>query len=257
MNEFRGKVALVTGGSAGVGLATAIAFARAGADVVIASRNADRGERAVDLIKDSGGDAMFVKADVSKAEDTAALMRAITNAYGRLDVAFNSAGVTGALVNLTDQTENDFDTTIGVNLKGIWLCMKYEVVQMQKQGGGSIVNLSAVAGLNGAAKASIYSASKHGILGLTKSAALEYAKAGVRVNAVCAGIIQTPGLEVVNKRFFGDDAGKASAWWASHIPLRRTGRADEVAQAVLWLCSDAASYVSGSSILVDGGLFAQ
>jgi NAD(P)-dependent dehydrogenase (short-subunit alcohol dehydrogenase family) len=184
-------------------------------------------------------------------------MKAVVDAYGRLDAAFNCAGVTGALVTLSDHTEKDFDTTIGVNLKGTWLCMKHELAQMQKQGGGAVVNISAVAGLNGAAKGSIFSASKHGVLGLTKSAALEYAKSGVRVNAVCAGMIRTPGLEVVNRRFFGDDAAKAEAWWASHIPLRRTGTGEEVAQAVLWLCSEAASYVTGSSLLVDGGLFAQ
>ena len=257
MFGFRGKVALVTGGSAGIGLATAIAFAREGADVVIASRNEDRGEHAARLIKESGGDAMFVKADVSSAKDVEALIKTVVDAYGRLDVAFNNAGVSGALLPLADQTERDFDDAMGVNLKGAWLCMKHEILQMVKQGGGAIVNSSAVAGLNGAPKASVYAAAKHGVLGLTKSAAIEYAKANIRVNAVCAGVVRTPGLDYVNRWFVADDVPKAEAWWASHIPMRRTGRADEVAQSVLWLCSDAASYVTGSALLVDGGLFAQ
>jgi NAD(P)-dependent dehydrogenase (short-subunit alcohol dehydrogenase family) len=257
MDGFRGKVALVTGGSAGIGLATAIAFAREGADVVIASRNEDRGEHAVRLIKEAGGDAMFVKADVSSGSDVEALIRAVVSSFGRIDMAFNNAGATGALLPLADQTEKDFDDAINVNLKGAFLCMKHEILQMVKQGGGAIVNTSAVAGLNGAPKASVYSAGKHGVLGLTKSAAIEYAKAGIRVNAVCAGVIRTPGLDLTNRWLFADDAPKAEAWWASHVPMRRTGRADEVAQAVLWLCSEAASYVTGSALVVDGGLFVQ
>ena len=257
MSGLTGKVALVTGGSSGIGLAAATALARAGADVVIACRGEDRGERAARILKEAGGDAMFVKCDVSKSADVKGLMGRIVEVYGKLDVAFNAAGVPGAIVPAAEQTEHDFDSTINVNLKGIWLCMKHEILLMQRRGGGSIVNLSAVSGLIGAPAAAIYSASRHGIMGLTKSAALDYAKAGIRVNAVCAGVIQTPGMDPVNQRFFGDSPQKAEAFWASHIPLRRMGKPDEVAQAVLWLCSDMSSYVTGSAIVVDGGLSAQ
>lgn len=257
MVSLSGKVALVTGGSSGIGLAVATAFARAGADVVIASRGEERGERAARILKEAGGDALFVKCDVTKPEDVKALVQRVADTFGKLDIASNNAGVPGVIVPAAEQTEQDFDSTISVNLKGVWLCMKHEILQMQKQGGGAIVNLSAVSGLIGAPAASIDSASRHGIMGLTKSAALDYAKAGIRVNAVCAGVIQTPAMESVNTRFFGENPKKAEAFWTSHVPLRRMGRPEEVAQAVVWLCSDAASYVTGSAIIVDGGLSAQ
>lgn len=251
MNRLENKVAVITGGSSGLGQATALLFAKAGAKVVIANRGVEGGEETVNRIKKTGGEAIFVKTDVSKAAEVEALVTRTVETYGRLDCAFNNAGTEGTMALTADQTEENFERTIGVNLKGVWLCMKYELQQMLKQGSGAIVNMSSVNGLGGAPNASLYSASKHGVLGLTKSAAMEYAQAGIRINAMCAGTFRTPMLERVSS----GSLEEAQAKLQSVISMGRLGQPEELAEAVLWLCSDAASYVTGHSMGVDGGFF--
>lgn len=245
---MQGKVALVTGGSSGIGRATAIAFAREGAKVVVAAdKNVKGGEETIELIKKAGGEATFVKADVSKAAEVEALVNKTIKLYGRLDYAFNNAGILGARGSLTELTEEQWDHNINVNLKSVWLCMKYEIPHMVKQGGGAIVNTSSLAGLRALEGSPFYVTSKHGIIGLTKSAALEYGKAGIRVNAVCPGLILTPPI----LKDFGDSLAEAVR--KERIPLGRLGNPEEVAEVVVWLCSDAASFVTGDAIVVDGG----
>ena len=256
---MKGKVVLVTGGSSGIGRASALAFAREGAKVVVnANMNIEGGEETVRLIKESGGDAIFVKADASKVAEVDTMIQKTVKAYGRLDCAFNNAGVvdvptTSAFIptKTADYTEKEWDYVINVNLKGVWLCMKYEIIQMLKQGGGAIVNNSSFLGLLGIPGGPAYVASKHGVIGLTKSAALEYAKEGIRVNAVCPGWISTP----ITDRTLNDPEVKAMI--IGMEPIGRMGKPEEVAEAVVWLCSDAASFVTGHSMVVDGGLVAQ
>lgn len=250
--RVNGKVALVTGGASGIGRATALAFAREGAKVVVADVVVTGGEETVTLIKAAGGEAQFVKADVAKPAEVEALIAQVVAAYGRLDCAFNNAGIEGALTSTLECSEENFDRTIAVNLKGVWLCMKAEIAQMLKQGGGAIVNAASVAGLIGFVGLPAYVASKHGVVGLTKTAALEYAKSGIRINAVCPGVIQTPMLE----RLFqsGPQAGEAIT---AMEPVGRLGKPEEIAEAAVWLCSDAASFVTGLPMAVDGGLIAQ
>ena len=248
-NTFNGRVALVTGGNSGIGRATALAFARAGAKVVIAARRRAEGEETVEMIHAAGGDACFVQTDVSQAEQVATMVQHALAVYGRLDVACNNAGM-GTTAPLVELTEEDFDRVISVNLKGVWLCMKYEIPQMLVQGGGAIVNMSSGYGLFGSPRGvSSYIASKHGVIGLTKAAALEYAKAGIRVNTVVPGWILTPMVAG------GIEANpQLEARILDHAPVGRLGTPEEVAAAVVWLCSDAASFVTGHSMIIDGGL---
>ncbi len=244
---FEGKVALVTGGNSGIGKATAILFARQGARVVIAARRAEEGEATVAEIRKNGGAAIFVRTDVAVAADAEAVVKRTVAEYGRLDCAFNNAGVSGGGL-LHEVTEADWDRMIDVNLKGVWLGMKYQIIQMLGQGGGgTIVNDSSVAGVSGYVRSTHYAASKHGVVGLTKSAALQYRDQGIRINAVCPGMIMTPMIE----RAFAIPG--VEDWFRSKVP-GRGGNPDEVAQAVTWPCSDASSYVTGVALPVDGGL---
>jgi NAD(P)-dependent dehydrogenase (short-subunit alcohol dehydrogenase family) len=259
---MNGKVALVTGGAAGIGRASAIALSREGYQVVVADVAVTSGEETTAAIKQAGGDATFIKADVSNAAEVRSLVEKTIQVYGRLDCAHNNAGVEHPLVRTADCAEEDWDRTINVNLKGVWLCMKYEIPRMRAQG-GAIVNTASVAGLVGGRKLSAYTASKHGVVGLTKVAALEYASAGIRINAVCPGLIET---EMTERAAVGKSENplvrrikKLGAWTllASQQPSGRMGTPQEVADAVVWLCSDAASYVNGHSLVVDGGFVAK
>jgi NAD(P)-dependent dehydrogenase (short-subunit alcohol dehydrogenase family) len=251
MGEFEGKVALVTGGTSGIGRETAVLFAKRGARVVVAGRRENEGNETVELIRSVGGEGMFVPTDVSRASDVKAVVEKTVKAFGGLDYAFNNAGTEGNWVPIVEQSEEDWDRTIAINLKGTWLCLKFEMQQMLKQGrGGAIVNMSSVAGFIGWHGVATYSASKHGVLGLTKSAALEVAKTGVRVNAVCPAVIETAMAE----RLFGlPDANKRSL--GLH-PIGRFGKPLEVAEAVVWMCSGAASFMTGQSLVLDGGFLA-
>src|SRR5579863_10132444 len=234
------KVALVTGGTSGMGRETAVLFAKSGAKVVVSGRREAEGNETVKLIADVGGEGLFVKADVTKALEVEALVQKTVEKFGRLDVAFNNAGIEGVWVPIIKQSEEDWDRTIAVDLKGIWLCLKYEIKQMIKQGaGGAIVNMASVMGMVGSAGAAAYSASKHGVIGLTKSAALETARSGIRINAVCPGVIETSMAE----RLFG--APQVHKAVLSAHPIGRFGKPSEVAAAVLWICSDQASYMTG------------
>lgn len=260
---MKNKVALVTGAADGIGRASAIAFGKAGAKVVVADINPQGGEETVRLIAVAGGKATFIQTDVVRANDVALLVRRTIELYGRLDYAHNNAGVLGTRLRTADRSEEEWDRTIGVNLKGVWLCMKHEIPRMLEQGGGAIVNTASAAGLVGFAKSSAYTASKHAVVGLTKAAALEYVSAGIRINAVCPGLIET---EMVERTVLGDNGNsvlrrlkKFGIWGvlAAKQPSRRIGTAEEVAEAVLWLCSDAASYVNGHALVVDGGFVAE
>src|SRR5215471_2642546 len=247
--ELDNKVALITGGTTGIGRDTAILFAKQGAKVVISGRRETEGKETIALVKAAGGEGTFVQSDVSKSADVESLVKKTVDTFGRLDVAFNNAGVEGKLVPLAEQTEENWDYVHGINLKGLWLCLKYEIQQMLKQGGGgAIVNMSSVAGLIGGAGFGVYVASKHGVLGLTKSAAMECAAHGVRVNAVCPAVIETPMAE----RAFGEPA--VNKRMLSLHPLGRFGKPMEVAEAVLWLCSDKSSFTTGQYLGIDGGL---
>ncbi|HTN05490.1 SDR family oxidoreductase [Agriterribacter sp.] len=247
---FQDKVAIVTGGSFGIGRAAAIAFAERGAKVAIADWVEDN--ETLNAIKSSGGDAIFIKCDVSGDESVSAMVDKTMTQYGRLDYAFNNAGVEGLSAPTHECTNENWDKTIAINLKGVWLCMKYEIPHMLKQGKGAIVNNASIAGLVGFVNIPAYVASKHGILGLTKNAALEYAKSGIRVNAVCPGVIKTAMID----RFTGKDK-VVEKQFQSMEPVGRMGQPEEVAQAVIWLCSDAASFVTAHPMAVDGGWVAQ
>jgi NAD(P)-dependent dehydrogenase (short-subunit alcohol dehydrogenase family) len=249
--ELEGKVALVTGGTSGIGRDTAVLFAKAGAKVVVAGRREPEGNETVELIRTAGGDGLFVKADVSKANEVEALIQNAVERFGRLDVAFNNAGIEGAWVPIVRQTEEDWDRTIDINLKGVWLCLKYEIRQMLRQaGGGAIVNMASITGLIGSVGAGAYSASKHGVIGLTKTAALENAKSGIRINAVCPGFTETPMAD----RIF--QVPKVHKYILSCHPIGRLGRPTEIAEAVVWMCSDCASFMTGQSLVLDGGFLA-
>jgi len=250
---MEGKVAIVTGGSTGIGRATALAFAKEGARVVVANaRNVEGGKQVAQAIRDGGGEAIFVRTDVSKAEEVAALVAETVDTYGRLDYACNNAGVGGRLTSILDFSEEEWNEIIDVNLKGVWLCMKYEIPQMLEHGGGAIVNVASAGGLVGLVGTPIYTASKHGVVGITKVAALEFAQAGIRVNAVCPGVIRT---QMVDMAISADP--NVEAMMVSLHPMGRLGTPEEVAGAVVWLCSDAASFVTGHAMLVDGGAVAR
>jgi len=259
MKQFIDKVALITGASSGIGRATAIAFAREGAKVVVASRRQKEGEETAKLITDMGGEAVFVQTDVSKVEQVKALVDKTVQLYDHLDIAFNNAGVEGPIKTLIEQTEEDFDDIININLKGMWSSLKYEIMQMLKQGnGGTIVNTSSISGLVGMPASSIYAASKHGVLGITKSAALEYGENGIRINAVSPGAIDTAMLDrfLKSNPYLGNPEEAKEQFKTKH-PLRKIGKPEEVAETVLWLCSDNASFITGESIAIDGGYTVQ
>jgi NAD(P)-dependent dehydrogenase (short-subunit alcohol dehydrogenase family) len=249
---FDGKVALVTGGSSGIGRAAALAFAKAGARVAVSARRIDHCEETSDCIEQAGGGAIAIQADVSRASDVENLIARCVDALGRLDYAFNNAGIEGShYVKTADYDEKMWDQVITTNLKGVWLCMKYEIPRMLAQGKGVIVNTSSVAGLTGTTIGCAYDASKHGVVGLTRAAAIEYANQGIRVNAVCPAVIRTP---MADRLFYWSDelAEKVIA----ALPMGRVGTPEEVAEAVIWLCSDSASFVTGCALPVDGGALA-
>ena len=248
---FTGQVALVTGAGAGIGRAAALAFAGEGLKVVVADRDVAGGEETVAQIKAAGGSAIFLGCDVTVEAQVKQLMAQTISTYGRLDYAFNNAGIEIEQGRLADGTLDEFDAIMGVNVKGVWLCMKYQLPLMLAQGGGAIVNTASVAGLGAAPKMSIYSASKHAVIGLNKSAAIEYAKKRIRVNAVCPAVIDT----AMFRRAYEADPRKAEFAAAMH-PVGRVGKVEEVASAVLYLCSDGAAFTTGHALAVDGGALA-
>jgi NAD(P)-dependent dehydrogenase (short-subunit alcohol dehydrogenase family) len=250
--ELAGKATLVTGGGSGIGRATALAFARAGARVLVADVDSTGGEATVQEVGQGGGEAHFMRVDVTKASEVEAMVTHAVERFGRLDCAFNNAGIGGGLGATADCEEEVFDRVIAVNLKGVFLCMKYEIRQMLAQGGGAIVNTASAAGLVAAQGIPAYAASKHGVVGLTKTAAVEYARKGIRVNSVCPGWVATPMLGQV-----GTGNPKFEAGIVRYHPIGRLGTPEEVAAAVVWLASDAASFATGLNMSVDGGLTAQ
>ena len=251
-NTMTGKTALVTGGGSGIGRATALAYARAGARVLVADVDPTGGEETVALIENMSETAMFVTADVSRAGDVESMVNAAITAWGRLDCAFNNAGIQGDLSQTAECTEENWDQITGINLKGVWLCMKYEIMQMLKQGGGAIVNNASNFGVVGSVGMPAYSASKHGVIGLTKTAALEYAKTGIRINVVCPGPVQTPLVDKIIER-----QPEIVEAITQREPIGRMGQPEEIAGAVVWLCSAEASFVIGATLAVDGGFVAQ
>lgn len=250
--QLEGKIALITGGGSGIGRETAVLFAKHGAKVAIADLNPISGQETVNLITSTRGEAFFVQADVAKAAQVENMVNEVVAQYGRLDIAFNNAGIDGIPVRTVDGTEEEYDQIMAVNAKGVWLCLKYEIQQMLRQGGGVIVNTASVAGLIGAHSMSAYAASKHAVIGLTRTAAVEYASKGIRVNAVCPAIIRTAMVERAFAHLPQLEQGAIQ-----NNPSHRLGEPREVAEAVLWLASDASSFTNGAALTVDGGLTAQ
>lgn len=246
--DMSGKVALVTGGSSGIGTATALAFANSGAYVAITSRSQDAGQAIVERIRKMDGEAIWIQTDVTQAKEVEAMIRQVIDKYGRLDYAFNNAGSVGAGGLMADITETAWDHEMDTFLKSVWLCMKYEIPAMLKTGGGAIVNNSSGSGKRGFRWNPAYSAAKHGVIGLTKSAALQYASQGIRINAVCPGWIRTPPIE----SWFERDPN-AEKSLVDHHPIGRLGEPEEIAQAVMWLCSNSASFIVGATLDLDGG----
>jgi NAD(P)-dependent dehydrogenase (short-subunit alcohol dehydrogenase family) len=248
--SFAGRVALVTGAASGIGRATAIAFAAAGARVVLADIDAEAGAAVQLQIERSGGEAFFHRTDVAQAAQVEALVRETRARYGRLDCAFNNAGIEEEHHKLAESEEAMFDRMMAINVRGVWLCMRAEIgVMLEQGGGGAIVNTASVAGLVGAPRHAIYAASKHAVVGLTKSAAAEYGKKGIRINSVCPGVIRTPMLERALQR----EPGWEQSLVALH-PIGRLGEVEDVVSAVLWLCSDGAGFVTGHQLVVDGAM---
>ena len=251
-SSFESKVALVTGGSAGIGRSACLAFAKEGAKVVVAARRIEEGEQTVSMIRRAGGEACFVQTDVSEASQVEAMVSRCLQAYGGLDIAFNNAGATGTpFVTAVDYEEETWDRVLDVNLKGTWLCMKHEISPMLERGRGSIVNMSSTAGLKGGRMGVAYYASKHAVIGLTRVAAREYAKQGIRVNSVCPGLVGTEDVQERSQR-----ARQASQRLTAAYPMGRMASPEEVVSSVLWLCSEGASFVTGHSLVIDGGLLA-
>lgn len=251
--RLKDKVIIVTGGGSGIGRASSLCFAEEGAKVVIGDIDVKGGEETARMIRSAGGDAIFVRCDVSNIQDAKNMVERTVEEYGRLDCAFNNAGIEGVNAPVAEYPDEIWDKAIGVNLIGVYHCMKYEIEQMLKNGGGSIVNNSSILGLVGFAQASAYVAAKHGVLGLTKTAAIEYATKGIRVNAVCPGFITTPMLErggiMTNPELM--------KFVTDLHPMKRMGKPEEIAESVIWLFTEASSFVTGISLLVDGGYLAQ
>lgn len=251
--RLAGKVAIVTGGGTGIGRATAIMMAREGAKVVVSNRSPEKGEEVAQEIRDAGGDAIAFAADVLSEEEIRALVEKTVATYGRVDIAFNNAGISGATGPTGEYDSGDWNEVLAINLTGTFLCMKYELAEMVKQGAGAIVNCSSILGQVGFPNSAAYVASKHAVLGLTKSAALEYARQGIRVNAVCPGFIDT---DMIDQPGSGDEPSFKTTL-AELEPVGRVGTPEEVAEAVIYLASDGAGFTTGTSLLVDGGWVAQ
>jgi NAD(P)-dependent dehydrogenase (short-subunit alcohol dehydrogenase family) len=250
--SYTGRVAFVTGAASGIGRATALAFARAGAGVVVADVSEQGGQETVRMIEEAGGRAIAIRCDVTRAEDVKAALDRTIETFGRLDAAFNNAGIEQAPKATADITEEEWDRIVGIDLRGMFLCMKYEIPLMLNQGGGAIVNTSSGAGVKGFRDQAAYVAAKHGVVGLTRAAALDYAAQHIRINAVCPGIIDTPMMD----RFGGgtpEGKEKELTSAAAAQPIGRAGKPEEVTETVLWLCSDTASFLVGAAIVVDGG----
>jgi NAD(P)-dependent dehydrogenase (short-subunit alcohol dehydrogenase family) len=252
MGRLEGKVGVVTGGGGGIGRATALAFAREGATVAVVDVAVPAGEATVQMIRSAGGEAIFIQADVTRSEEVKAMADRTFETFGRLNCAFNNAGINGEIISVSRCTEESWDRIIDINLKGVFLCMKYEIPRMLKSGGGSIVNTASVMGLVGEPGHPAYAASKHGVVGLTKSAAIFYAQAGIRINAVCPGAVHTPMVETVLA-----EHPELKQTMDSLAPMTRMAEAEEVARAVIFLCSDDASYITGHPLAVDGGWVAR
>lgn len=247
------KIALITGAASGIGRAAALSFTREGAKLTIADVAAEGGEKTANLVRKAGGEAEFIRCDVSKSAEVEALINAVVKRYGRIDCAFNNAGIEGQVLHLADDTEENFDRVIAIDLKGVFLCLKYEIRQMLKQEtGGAIVNTASMAGLVGSHGMPAYTAAKHGVVGLTKVAGLEYSRSGIRVNAVCPGVIDTP---MVDRLVAGRP--KMAQRMVGVEPIGRMGKPEEIAEAALWLCCDHASFVTGCAMPVDGAATAQ
>lgn len=253
---FENQVVLVTGGSSGIGRATVLAFASQGASVVFASRGIEAGMSLQTEVNQAGGKALYVQADMAKPADIAALTATTIQQYGRIDHAVNNAAANVMLTPTDKLAELDVDYTLDVNLKGVWLCMKYQLQQMVQQGSGTIVNVASVNGLSGTPIGSLYTASKHGVVGLTRSTALEYIRQGIRINAVCPGLVHTPRLERRWSDLSSQQRSESMQQLSDTIPIGRFARPEEVASAIAWLSSDRSSYVVGQALAVDGGLTA-
>ncbi len=249
MENMQNKIALVTGAAQGIGFATAKLFAKSGATVVLADYNEKVVKESANLLATQGFNTLAIKCDVSNEEEVKSMIEKTVKQFGRLDYAYNNAGVQNELAEAADQTKEDFDRVIGVNLQGVWSCMKYELQQMRKQGYGAIVNCSSIGGILGGAQRGTYHASKHGIIGLTKSAALEYAPLGIRINTICPGIIHTPMLDGM----ISGGQKEVLDEMLETVPTRRLGKPEEMANAVVWLCSDSASFIVGHTLVADGG----